>query len=96
MRGEDHRRAVRHLVELLDEHRAQRAQALDDVAVVHDFVAHVDRRAEQLERALDDVDRAIDAGAETARIGEQDPHHFASDARRLLRYASSSSRPRRW
>ena len=74
VRAENHRRVVRHFVQLFDEHRAEAAQPLDDVAVVHDLVTHVDRRAEQLERALDDVDRAIDAGAETARIGEQDLH----------------------
>ena len=74
MRAEDHRGAVRHLVELLDEHRAARAQPVDDEAVVHDFVPHVDRRAEQLEGALDDLDGAVDAGAEPARIGEQDLH----------------------
>ena len=39
---------------------------------MHDLVAHVDRRAELRERALDDLDRAIDAGAEAARLGEQD------------------------
>src|SRR5690606_226417 len=43
-------------------------------AVVHDLVAHVDRRAEGLQRALDDLDRAIDAGTETTRVGEQDLH----------------------
>ena len=47
MRGEDDRGAVGHLVELVDEHRAELAQALDHVHVVHDLVAHVDRRAEQ-------------------------------------------------
>ena len=72
--AEDHGGAVRHLVELVDEHRALRAQLVDDEAVVHDFVAHVDRRAERLERALDDLDRAVDAGAETARIGQQHVH----------------------
>ncbi len=64
-----------------------RAEVVDDVAVVHDFVAHVDRRAVLLERALDDGDRAIDAGAEAARIGEQDVH--VSDLLRRLRAAAS-------
>ena len=47
-------------------------QVVDDVGVVDDLVAHVDRRAERLQRALDDLDRAIDAGAEAARLGEDD------------------------
>ena len=74
MRAEDHRRAVGHLVEFLDEDRAALLEVVDDVAVVHDFVAHVDRRAQRFERALDDLDRAVDAGAETAGIGEDDVH----------------------
>jgi hypothetical protein len=36
---------------------------------VYDFVPHVDGRTEQHYRTLNDVDRAIDAGAESARIG---------------------------
>jgi len=73
VRAEDDGGAGGHLVQLLDEHRALRAQVLDHVLVVHDLVAHVDRRTAQLERALDDLDRALDAGAEAARAGK---HHF--------------------
>ena len=70
---EDHRPVgIGDLVELLDEDRALRLQALDHVAVVHDLVAHIDRRAEALERLLDDLDGAVDAGAEAARGAEQD------------------------
>jgi hypothetical protein len=72
--AEDHRGAVRHLVEFLDEHRTERAQPVDDELVVHDLVPHVDRRTEQLHRTLDDVDRPVDAGTETAGIGEEDAH----------------------
>ena len=72
MGGEDHRPAVGHLVELLDEDRALTFQGLHDLAIVHDLVAHVDRPAIALDRALHDLDGAIDAGAEAARAGEQD------------------------
>ena len=82
----------RHLRELLDEYRAQGAQPLHHVAVVHHLVAHVDRRPEELERTLDDIDGAVDAGAEAARIGEQYLHQARSRAcARLSRQASSSS-----
>src|SRR5262245_19885760 len=92
MRGEDHRRAIRHLVELLDEHRAEPAQAFDDVHVVHHLVPDVDRRSEHRERALDDVDGAVDAGAETTWIGEQYLHDLAlSCAARFSRRASSNA-----
>ena len=70
--GEHHRPVVRAFLQLLDEHRAHRPQALDHVAVVDDLVAHIDRRAVLLDRPLDDLDGAVDAGAETAGAGEQD------------------------
>ena len=96
VRGEDHGGAVGHLVQLLDEYRAEGAQPVDDVAVVHHLVAHVDGRAEQFDRALDDVDGAVDAGAEAARIGEQ---YLASvtclRARPRLSSRASSSRQHR-
>ena len=50
--------------------RPWRLQAVDHEAVVHDLVAHIDRRAPFLERHLDDLDRPVDAGAEAARRGE--------------------------
>src|SRR4029078_6840704 len=42
--------------------------------IVHNLVAYVDGRPVLCKRALDDFDRAIDAGAETARLGEEDLH----------------------
>src|SRR6185437_14377128 len=70
VRGEDDRALPGHFRELLHEHRPQSAQTLDDVMIVDDLVAHVDRPAEQLDRPLDDVDRPVDACTETTRIGE--------------------------
>ena len=67
--AENHRGAVRHLVQFIDEYRADGAQAIHDVLVVDDFVAHVDRRAEQHDGPLDDVDGAVHTGAESAGIG---------------------------
>ena len=72
MGRKDHRPVVGNLVELIDEHRAELAQPIDDEAVVDDLVTHIDRRAEPLDRQLDDLDRAVDAGAEAARRGDQD------------------------
>ena len=72
MGGEDHRRlGVRNLGEFLDEDRALGLEALDHVAVVHDLVADVDRRAIALERLLDRIDGPHHAGAEPARRAEQ-------------------------
>jgi hypothetical protein len=69
--AEDERGAGRHVGQVLDEDRALGLQVVDDVGVVHDLVAHVDRRAELHQRALDDLDRAVDTGAEATRLGEQ-------------------------
>ena len=62
---------VGHLVELLDEDRAARLEVGHDVLVVDDLLAHVDRRAVQVERLLDGDHRPVDAGAVAARRGEQ-------------------------
>ena len=51
------------------------------MGVVHDLVPHVDRAAELLERALDDLDRAVDAGAEAARLGQDHLLHHSTPIR---------------
>ena len=81
MRAEDRHRARRHLVDFVDKVRALGAQPLDDVAVVHDLVADIDRRAVFFERALDDLDRPFDPGAKPAGLGQHHSHHFASSPR---------------
>ena len=66
-------RAVRNLAELLDEMRALGDQAVDDMAVVHDLMAHIDRRPVLLQGQLDNIDGAHHARTETARLGQDDP-----------------------
>ena len=70
-----------HLVLVVDEDGAEPLEPADDVVVVDDVVADVDRRAVLLEQPLDDLDRAVDAGAERARRGEQDAAHSAAPSR---------------
>ncbi len=68
MRREDHRLlGVGDFVEFLDEDRALRLQPLDNVFVMDDLVADIDRRAIDAQSLLDRIDGADDAGAETAR-----------------------------
>jgi len=74
VRAEHGDRPGGHLRQMLDEPRTFGAQALDDVAVVHDLVAHVDRRAEPLERVLDDIDRTNHTRAKSARLREHHMH----------------------
>ena len=69
--GEHDRRTLGHLVELLDEHGSALGQRVDDVLVVHDLLADVHRRPVEVERLLDGDDRAVDAGAVAARVGEE-------------------------
>ncbi len=80
--GEDADLARGDLVLVVDEDRAEPLEPLDDVVVVDDLVADVDRRPVLLEQDLDDLDRAVDAGAERARRGEQDLayHPFSAAA----------------
>ena len=73
---EDDRAVVGHFVEIIDEDRAEVTKSVYDEAIVDDFVAHVDRRAEPFERQLDDLDRAIDAGAEAPRGGDEDSERW--------------------
>jgi len=74
VRAENGDRSGGHFRKVLDETCAFRAQALDDVAVVNDFVSDVNGRAKLRERLLDDVDGPDHAGAETARLGEHHAH----------------------
>ena len=70
--GEDDRRALRRLLLGVDEDRAARLEIADDVDVVDDLLAHVDRRPVVLERQLDGLDGALDPGAIAARRSEED------------------------
>ena len=70
---EDHRSVgFGHLIELADEDCALPLQVFHDIFVVHDLVAHIDRRAMNCERLLDRIDGTDDPGAEAARGTEQD------------------------
>ena len=70
--GEHHGPVGRRLVQLFNKDRAQGLQPVDHVAVVDDFVPHIDRRAVFLDRPLDDLDRSVNTRAEPARAGQQD------------------------
>ena len=73
MGGEHHGPvAVRDLVQLLDEDGALGLQVIHHELVVHDLVAHIDRRAVEGERPLHDVDRPHHPGAEAPGCREQD------------------------
>ena len=85
--------AVRDLVDAVDEDDAALAKALDDVPVVDDLVIDVERRAEEFEGAFEALDGHVDAGAEAARVGQDDSHDLPPDdssysARRKLGHSA--------
>ncbi len=69
--GEHHGGARGHLGDLLDEDGPAGLEVGHHVLVVHDLLAHVDRRAVQVERLLDRDHGPVDTGAVAARRGEQ-------------------------
>jgi hypothetical protein len=69
----DDGRALRHLVQLLDEDGTALLQRLHHVLVVHDLLADIDRRTVQIERLLHRDHRAVDPGAVAAGRRQQDP-----------------------
>src|SRR5262249_13811887 len=71
VRREHADRALGHFGLLLDEDRPSLAQLGDDVLVVHDLLAHIHRRAVQLERAFDRLNGAIDARTVAARSRQE-------------------------
>ena len=72
MGGEHHGGAHRDVLELVDEDRTTLLEALDDVLVVHDLLAHVDRRAVEIEGLLHRDDRTIHSRAVAAWSRQQD------------------------
>src|SRR5262245_16790403 len=72
--GAENRYRVRgDLGQVLDEPGALGLEALNNVLVVHDLVAHIDRRPIFLQGALDDLDGTNHAGAESPGLGQ---NHF--------------------
>ena len=69
VRREDQGGIVGHFSQFFDENRTLLLQVFDDIAVVHDFVTHKDRRTKQIKGAIDDLHRPIDPGTETTRVG---------------------------
>lgn len=95
VRGEHHDGARRDLLRPLDEDGALLLQRLDDVLVVHDLVADVDRRTVLLEGLLDSDHGTVHARAVAARGGEQDAAGCGSGggSSHTLHRTGVSSRP---
>src|SRR5262249_16913877 len=67
---ENHPLAFRDFIKALDENAALLFQRLQNEAVVDNLMPHIERPAVSAKRAPYCLDGAIDAGAETPRLGE--------------------------
>ena len=77
--GAEHRHGVgRNLGQVFDEARALGFERFDHALVVHDLVAHIDRRPVFLQRAFHDLDRAHDACTKSARLSQNHLHPSCS------------------
>jgi hypothetical protein len=74
MSTENRHRSIRNFVQVLDEHCSLALERLDHMAIVDNFMTHVDRSAELLQRAIDDVNCPHDTGAKAARLSQKYPH----------------------
>ncbi len=70
-REDDRRGGVGDFREFLDENRALGPQAVDDIAVMHDLVADIDRWTIDLQGLFHSIDGTDDAGAEATRRTQQ-------------------------
>ena len=63
MRRKHNNAPGRHLLKLFNKYGTLGAQIFNDVAVMDDFVTHIDRCAVQFKRALNDIDCTINTCA---------------------------------
>ena len=71
MGGEHDPSTFRDFSGVIDEDGPAFGQGLDDVSIVHDLLADIDRCAVVLEGTLDGDDGSVDAGTVAARRGQQ-------------------------
>src|SRR5262249_1133453 len=64
----------RHFRQVLDKSCTLGLEALDDVPIVHDLMAHIYRWSIFLQRTLDDLDGGYDASAKTSGLGKNHTH----------------------
>ncbi len=74
MRTEYDNALIRDLFKLVDEHRAAGTQIIDHKAIVHDLMAHINRRAKHFQGPVDDINCAIDARTEAPGIRQLNLH----------------------
>lgn len=63
---------VGYLIEFFNEDCALTGKVIDHETIVHNFMAHIDRGAENLQRTLHNIDGAVNTGTKTTWIGKLD------------------------
>src|SRR5699024_5078676 len=66
---------IGNLIEFLDKHGATLTQAIHHIAVMNHFMANIDGWPEHVQGTVDDFNGAVDARAETTRVGKTDLHN---------------------
>src|ERR1700722_3988732 len=72
----DHTCTFGHLVQFVDEDRALPSQVVDDITVMHDLFADVDRSAKRFQRNLHDVDGSHNTCAKAAGLEKENSFGF--------------------
>jgi hypothetical protein len=75
VRAEDADRAVRYLLDAVNEYHIAAAQVINYIPVVNDFVKDIDGWRVIIERAFDYINRANHARAKAARLCQ---YHFSN------------------
>src|SRR5581483_10444778 len=69
MRAEQHRRAVRHFLQLVDKQSTPTLEFLNDEAIMNDVVVNEDRSPELLQGPVQALDSHLHARTKSPRIG---------------------------
>ncbi len=70
MCAENSDRTIGNFIKLFNKDSALVAERLNNELVMHDLVADIDRRPIDFESFLNDINGPLDAGAKTARLGQ--------------------------
>src|SRR5665811_1799474 len=78
MGAENNSGVIGYIIQFFNKNRAKTGQAIYHETVVHNFVANINGRTEQLERAFNNFYCPVDPGTKPTRIGQYNFHQFTS------------------
>ncbi len=95
MGGEDDCRTVRYVVEILDGHGPLGLEIINDLSIMNDLVAHVDRPLEHPKRLLDDFYCPNNASAEPSWLSQYDTNWIFGSHNIMLSHLADDGHCRR-